>query len=118
MWRLGWAIIFLGAGLSFCDFGGTYKPYEADIPESKRKAIAQKLVATEVKIKDAVWASSGTLLVALHDDGTSRDGYANYLCNILYEEGLTGKMVIVKVIDIDILVSKNKWVPLGRAFCE
>lgn len=121
MWRLGWVIIFLGWGLlSFCDFGGggTLKPSESDIPESKRSAIAQKLVATEVKIKDVAWSTPGTLLVGVLNDGTNRNGYANYVCEVLYEEGLMGKSVIVNVIDIGVLVNENKRVNLGRAVCK
>lgn len=121
MWKLGWVIIFLSLGLSFCDFGGggTLKPSELDIPESKRNAIAQKLVATEIKIKDAYWSTPGTLLVGVLNDGTKdRNGYARYVCEVLYEEGLMGKLVVVNVIDIGVLVNENKRVNLGHTVCK
>jgi len=104
--------------VSFCDFSGTDKPYEASIPESKQKAVAQKPIKEEVKIKDAAWSTPGTLLVGVLNDGTNRNGYANYVCEVLYDEGLKGKKVIVKVIDIGVLVNQNKRVTLGQASCK
>jgi subtilisin family serine protease len=90
----------------------------ATLNDAKRKAVAQKLIADEVKIKDAAWSTPGTLLVGVLNDGSNRDGYANYVCEVLYDEGLKGKKVIVKVIDIGVLVSKNKRVTLGQAICK
>lgn len=62
----------------------------ADIPADKL-AIAQKLIRTEPKVKDAYWSSGSTLLVGVFDDRSRRDGYASYVCEVLYEEGLRGK---------------------------
>ena len=55
---------------------------------------------------------------ALIDDGKSQDSYANYVCEILYNEGFRGQGVKVTIIDIEKLAYKQKWVTLGKASCE
>lgn len=55
--------------------------------------------------------------VGVLDNGTERDGYADYVCSVLVERGLRGKGISVQVIDIAKLVRTNKWVKLGEAHC-
>jgi hypothetical protein len=83
-----------------------------------KQAIAQKLIRTEPKVKDAYWSNGSTLLVGVLDDGSRRDGYASYVCEVLYEEGLRGKAIFVKVIDILKIVKENSRVVLGEARCR
>jgi hypothetical protein len=52
------------------------------------------------------------------DDGTNKDDYAKYACGILHNEGLKGQGIEIRVIDIQKLAYKKKWVILGKAICE
>ncbi len=84
----------------------------------------KELVATHFKsnkeptAKDAVWTSDYNFKVGVIDDGSRRDGYANYVCEMLHAVSLKGKGIDVSVIDIAKLVSSGKWITLGRARCE
>lgn len=73
---------------------------------------------SEPTAKDAVWGTKTTLKVGVIDNKTNRDGYANYVCEVLYDEGFRGKRITVTIIDIQKLVYKKKWVKLGQAFCK
>jgi hypothetical protein len=55
----------------------------------------------ESKIKE-LQRRDGTLLVAVVDDGSRRDGYAEYVCLVLGEHGVReaeGQRVLVKIVD-------------------
>lgn len=71
----------------------------------------------ENKVKDALWTSPNIFKVGVLDDGKSRDGYAMYVCEVLYEYGFKGKHIWVQVIDIGKLVKNGKWDKLGEAHC-
>ena len=68
--------------------------------------------------KDAVWTSKDTFKVGVINDGSSRNGYATYVCEVLYDHGFKGKKIWVQVIDIVQLSQKGKWVKLGEARCS
>lgn len=67
--------------------------------------------------KDAVWTADDVFKVGVIDDGTDRSGYAEYVCNVLYDYGFKEKKVWVQVIDIVKLTRTNKWEKLGEAHC-
>lgn len=82
----------------------------------KDKIVAYFTSEKEPKVKDALWTSDSMFKVAVIDDGTPRDGFAEYVCLTLKTDfGISG--VRVKVIDVVKLVSKNDWVDLGEATC-
>ncbi len=94
-----------------CD---TQKP---DTPEHRRVVkIFQS--SEEPTATDAVWTAYDLLKVGVCDNGTNRDGYAGYVCQVLYEHGFRGKKVLVHVIDIAALTRNNQWKKLGTADCE
>lgn len=72
----------------------------------------------EPTAKDAVWTTPSILKVGVVNDGSRRDGYASYVCQVLYERGFKGIGVWVQVIDITQLTQNNKWVRLGQARCQ
>lgn len=74
--------------------------------------------SSEKTAKDAVWTTKNTFKVGVIDDGTSRDGYAMYVCEVLNDEGFRGQKVRVAVVDIVRLTRSNKWVNLGEAYCR
>ena len=85
-----------------------------------RREVVQKYFKSgkEPKVKDALWTTDNLFKVGVFDDGTSRDGYANYVCNVLYENGFEGSKIGVQVIDIGKLVKDGDWVKLGEARCK
>ena len=73
---------------------------------------------TEPTALDAVWDSKTLFKIGMIDDGGNKDDYAKYACGILDNEGLKGEGIEVRVIDIQKLAYKKKWVILGKAMCE
>jgi len=73
---------------------------------------------TEPSAMDAMWDSESIFKVGVIDDGKNQDNYANYVCEILHNEGFRGKGIEVTIIDIEKLAFKEKLVVLGKATCE
>lgn len=72
----------------------------------------------EPTTKDATWGSKTDFRVGVVSDGSSRDGYARYVCSVLIDDfGFNGKNLHVGVYDIAILTYKKKWVRIGRDYC-
>ncbi len=71
----------------------------------------------EPKVKDAKWTSDTLFKVGVLDDGTRRDGYAQYVCSVLKDDFKISK-VDVHVIDIAKLAATGEWVKLGEAVCK
>ena len=66
--------------------------------------------------KDAVWANSGLLRIGVYDDGTRRDGYAQYACEVLRDYKIYKAKVIIN--DVVKVRNSNKWITLGKATCK
>jgi hypothetical protein len=72
---------------------------------------------SEPTAKDAVWTAKHIFKVGVISNGTQRNGYASYVCEILYDHGFKGQKVWVQVIDIVQLSQNGKWIKLGEARC-
>jgi len=73
---------------------------------------------TEPRALDATWDSKTSFKIGVIDDGSDWDKYANYACEILHNEGFKDQGIEVKIIDIQKLAYKKKWVTLGHTSCE
>lgn len=95
--------------------GESVKP--ADEPNNK---VALEEIKKEPKIKEAFITDANVLYVSVEDDGTNRNGYAEYLCGILKEnKASTSWVKIVKVNSIDSENSDNAYgVLLGESMCN
>ena len=83
----------------------------------QQKAVLQYLKSgAEPQVKDAVWTSDTMLKVGMFDNRSPRDGFAQYLCEELYQRGIRG--VRVQIIDLAKLVRTDEWVKLGQARCR
>lgn len=82
--------------------------------EKKQQVVAH--FKDDKTIKDSTWTSSSTFRVGVLDTSSNRDGLAHYVCQELNALDVHG--VTVKVIDIQKLVSTNKWIDLGQANCS
>ena len=72
----------------------------------------------EKTAKDATWTAKDILKIGVINNGTNRNGYAQYVCSTLDDYGFKGKGVWVQIIDIVKLTRNSKWVKLGEARCR
>jgi len=89
----------------------------SDDPNNKT---AFEEIQKESKIKEAIITDANVLYVSVEDDGTRRDGYAEYLCEILREHKATTTWVkVVKINSSKDQSSDNAYgILLGEAHCE
>ncbi|RZF83701.1 hypothetical protein EXT46_05255 [Pseudoalteromonas sp. CO325X] len=98
------------------------EPIQDDLSATK-KAQQQVLLehftsSKEPTVKDAIWASDGVFKVGVIDDGTNRDGYAKYVCQVITDLGYVNASLTVQVIDIAQLKYKQQWIQLGASRCQ
>jgi len=88
------------------------------IDAAKQKEIVDYLKSdAEPTIKDAVFKQPSHLGVGVIDDGSNRDGFAEYLCSVLKDD-FDAQGVRVTVYDIAKLVQTNKWIKIGESRCS
>lgn len=97
--------------------------FSSPIPAQKYSANHEKVEmlfksSQEKTAKDAVWTAINIFKVGVINDGTRRNGYAQYVCSVLYDYEFKGKGVWVQIIDIAKLANSGKWVKLGEARCK
>ncbi len=95
--------------------GETVKPLD-----DPNNIAALEEIQKELKIKEAIITDSNVLYVSVEDDGTKRDGYADYLCEILRNNSATTNWVkVVKVNSSEDPNSDNAYgILLGESHCE
>jgi len=92
-------------------------PASADaLTEAHHRAL-KHFTHNESGVKDAIWTSPTMIKLGMLDNGTPRDGFALYACEVLSQYGFKGKAIRVQIIDIAKLVRTNKWTKLGEASC-
>ncbi|RZJ72329.1 MAG: hypothetical protein EOO45_11095 [Flavobacterium sp.] len=109
----------LFTGLMFVSFfikcGETQSPVH--LAENKKALIEIK---KEIKVKEAIITDANVLYVTVDDDGTPRNGYADYLCEVLKENNST--VTLVKVIKFgstnDAAADNVYGVLLGESTCN
>jgi hypothetical protein len=79
-----------------------------------------QIIKAEPKVLDAIITDANVLYVSVKDDGTSRDGYASYLCEVLREKN--SKVDQVKVVKVNSQKDPDRdnayGVLLGKCFCK
>jgi hypothetical protein len=75
-----------------------------------------EIVKGDASSLDAIWQDENlpVLLVATKDDGSIRDGLADYFCTMIAEKGVMGGRV--HIMDYDSM-SRHEWKKLGSAWC-
>lgn len=96
----------------------SYKVNAEEYSENHQKVKKLFQSDKEAKTKDAIWTTETIFKVGVIDDGSKRNGYASYVCHVLYDYGFKGKKVYVQVIDIVKLSRDGEWIKLGQSFCE
>ncbi len=79
-----------------------------------------KAVSAEKKVKEAIITNANVLYISVVDDGTRRDGYADYMCQLVKDYNSNVNSVkIVKVWSTKDPNRDNSYgVLLGESFCE
>lgn len=72
---------------------------------------------TEKSIVETLFTGSSSLWVSMVDDGSSRDGFAQYVCLILIEKGMpSGDLVVISIWDAAEMARGNQK-RIGRHEC-
>ena len=95
-------------------------PTGIDYPVNKNQIIVEDhfIGSDEPRVIDALWTDKHVFKVAMASDGSNRDGYAQYVCQVLYKHGYKGEGVLVRVVDYPRLVKTGDWVNMGTAQCK
>jgi hypothetical protein len=89
----------------------------AEIQAAKASVVARFKSPSEPSVRDAIWTSKNMLKVGVLDDGTSRNGFANYICEELKSFGLNSGYR-VEIVDYASVVAGKAWKELGSADCK
>ena len=106
--------IAFAAILSAVAFQANAESYSAQHEQVKKLFQSNE----EKAAKDATWTARDIFKVGVINTGTRMDGYADYVCMVLYDYGFKGKKVWVQVIDIVKLTRNGDWVKLGESRCQ
>lgn len=87
-------------------------------PTAAQKSFIHYLLKSgeEPTVKDATWATVNNLYVGVISDGTSRDGFAEYICSVAADQGIRPELV--KIIDVVALKRTGKFEEQGKAYCR
>lgn len=107
----------LVAALTLSGCGKSESTDSYGVPNEIRQKISESIRKDEKAVKDHIWSNGRHLEVGVINDGSRRDGFASYLCQVVNDHGAKGMHVKVSVIDIWKWVHKKEWVELGSANC-
>lgn len=79
---------------------------------------AMKEIRAEKKVIDATWGpiKGPSLFVAVKDDGSRRDGFAQYLCLVLKDHNISG--VIIHIMTYKNFLKYNTKKDIGYSHCK
>lgn len=90
-----------------------------EFTDAQRQEITDYFLSDEEPtVLDATWTDDKIFKIGVKDDGSNRDGFADYACGEI-NDNLGGKEqgVWVQVIDYNKLMKTKEWVKLGEAHC-
>ncbi|WP_156334080.1 MULTISPECIES: hypothetical protein [unclassified Shinella] len=76
------------------------------------------LIRKEKVVVEAMFPQRISLWVSVRDDGSRRDGLADYMCLLLSEAGMPkGDLVIIRILDAAAL-ARDEMTELGKSECS
>lgn len=90
-----------------------------EFTDAQRQEITDYFLSDqEPTVLDATWTADKIFKIGVTDDGSRRDGFAEYACGEINNQfNAKGQGVWVQVIDYDKLMKTKEWVKLGEAHC-
>ncbi|PLX96607.1 MAG: hypothetical protein C0622_14590 [Desulfuromonas sp.] len=67
---------------------------------------------------DAIWDSETLLKIGVFDHDKDYTNYASHACDVIKEQELEDKEIMVQVIDLSQLIQAEEWKVLGEAVCR
>lgn len=80
--------------------------------------VVQHFKQNEESVFEAVWFNPNYLKVTRYDTGSSQNGFAQYICQVLVDTGYKGRPVDVEIIDVIKLTQRKEWRVIGEANCS
>jgi hypothetical protein len=111
-------IFFVLSTLSFVSNAAA--PAGIDYEVNREQIIVEDhfISSEEPNVIDALWTDKHVFKVGMVSDGSNRDGYAQHVCQVLYDYDYKGDSILVRVIDYPRLLDGDGWVNLGSAQCK
>lgn len=79
---------------------------------------AVKMIGEEKAVVEAMFPQDKSLWVSVQDNGSNRDGYADYMCLVLHDAGMQkGDFVVIRILDAASL-ARDEMKELGRSECS
>ena len=76
------------------------------------------LVKKEKKVFGPTWESENFLTFGMLNDGTQRDGFAQYICILKNDAGLKGHRIFIKIYDAASMMNGGKAIVIGESVCK
>jgi len=124
-WMLGLLVLGSAMAVLMPKNSTTTAPTETEKAEGPPTAAieaAKKAIKAEPKVKDFIYQPGQAVewQIGVLDDGTSRVGYANYICEVLAQTGAIKTSTQVRIVDI-VKVSNGETfrsASLGHVACD
>jgi hypothetical protein len=104
------------------EINSTTTSTKVENPNAEKEANEKALIAIrkEKKVAEAFLSDANVLYISVKDDGTRRDGYAEYICQVIKENG--SKIDRVKVTKVGSTNDPNRdnayGILLGECYCK
>lgn len=110
--------VLLSLSLIACGGNTTAETEQApEVTEQQRQELVDYLKSDqEPTIKDAMFDTEKQLKVSVADDGSNRDGFAEYVCSAI-DERFNSDGYMVTVYDAD-KIMQGEWERLGQHLCK
>lgn len=90
-----------------------------EFTDAQRQEITDYFLSDEEPtVLDATWTDDKIFKIGVKDDGSRRDGFAQYACEEINNQfDAKEQGVWVQIVDYDKLMKTKEWVKLGEAHC-
>jgi|26BtaG_2_1085354.scaffolds.fasta_scaffold02703_5 protein involved in sex pheromone biosynthesis len=90
-----------------------------EFTDAQRQEITDYFLSEEEPtVLDATWTDDKIFKIGVKDDGSRRDGFAQYACEEINNQfDAKEQSVWVQIVDYDKLMKTKEWVKLGEAHC-
>lgn len=109
-------LIILIFGVLYIGSQAPNEPETADNLAAREAVLAIFKSENEPTARSAAWASTKLFKISVNDDGSSRNGYAQYACEVIRQLQLS-RGYSVEIVDAASVAEDRQLVVLGKADC-